>query len=89
MGWVTGIVVFLMVWWLTLFAVLPLGIEAEARTVEGQGAGAPRNPQLRRKFLITTAITTLIWLVIYVLIDVRIIDFYAAAEQMMVDDGFK
>ena len=25
MGWVSGLVVFFLIWWLTLFAVLPIG----------------------------------------------------------------
>jgi len=26
MGWVTGIVVYVLVWWVTLFAILPLWV---------------------------------------------------------------
>ncbi len=32
MGWVTGIIVYVLVWWITLFAVLPLWVTPPNRT---------------------------------------------------------
>ena len=68
MGWVSGIVVFFLVWWLTLFAVLPIGTRPnpEGDSVTGW-RGAPENPRLLRKALITTAISVVLWLGIYFL----------------------
>ena len=42
MGWVTGIVVYVLVWWITLFAVLPLWVTPAEPDDPGHAAGAPR-----------------------------------------------
>lgn len=62
MDWFTGFVVFALVWWVVLFAVLPLGTrpEPEGEIEAGGWRGAPRSPQLGRKILITTLITIVI-----------------------------
>lgn len=79
MGWVTGIVVFFLIWWTALFAVLPWGLQ---RDIDGK----PQNAQIRRKFIITTVVSIAIWLVIYILIDMDIIDFRDIAGQMVRED---
>jgi predicted secreted protein len=69
----TGIAIYLTIWWTVLFAVLPLGTisHAEAGIDKGDGGdpGAPVDPKLKQKFLLTTAIATvvygLVWLVIW------------------------
>lgn len=65
MDLVTGIAVFLMLWWTTLFAVLPWGIETDP--VTGQ-IGAPKVPQLLRKFVATTLIALFLWGIIYIIV---------------------
>jgi predicted secreted protein len=62
MGWVSGIVVYLMVWWTMLFMVLPWGIQRDTTT--GQ-IGAPLKTHLLKKFIITTGLAFVVWLVIY------------------------
>lgn len=61
MGWVSGIVVYLLTWWIVIFMVLPWGLERDAD-------GTPRNPHLKKKIIITTGISALIWLAFYFLI---------------------
>ncbi len=71
MGLVGGIVVFLIVWWMVFFAVLPWGVvsQAEHDAVEpGTDPGAPTRPALGRKALITTTIAACLWLIIYIVI---------------------
>jgi len=46
MGWVTGIVVYFLVWWVTLFAVLPLWVTPADPGDPGYAAGAPERPRL-------------------------------------------
>lgn len=68
MGPVTGVVTFLLIWWVVLFTTLPLGVRAqweEGETVEGSEPGAPVTPQLARKALITTAIAAVLWLALF------------------------
>ena len=66
---VTGIALFLVIWWIALFAVLPLGTRPVA-DADGQSGwrGAPERPGLGRKMLITTLVTAVIWLAIYLVI---------------------
>lgn len=57
-------VVFAVVWFLTLFVVLPIGLRTqdEAGDVEpGTPASAPSGAIMRRKFLIVTAVAVAIW----------------------------
>lgn len=56
-----AIVFFSIVWWLVFFTVLPWGVrsheEAGVEREPGSPRGVPYRPPLRRKVLITTAIT--------------------------------
>lgn len=79
MGWVSGIVVYLLVWWTVLFTVLPFGLK------RGED-GKPENPRLLRKFWVTTGVSVLVWIVIYILIEADIISFREIARQMAEGD---
>jgi predicted secreted protein len=68
MAWVTGIVVYVLVWWITLFAVLPLWVTPAEPDDPGHAAGAPQRPRLLLKVAITTVVSVLIWLAIYALV---------------------
>ena len=73
MGTFTSIALFLTIWWTVLFAVLPWGVtsHAEAGIDKGDGGdpGAPVDPKIKQKFLLTTAISVVvfgaIWLFIW------------------------
>ena len=69
MGWVSGIVVFFLVWWLTLFAVLPIGTRPNPgrRFWHTGWRGVPEKPQLLRKVVITTLVTVVLWLGFYLI----------------------
>jgi predicted secreted protein len=68
MAWVTGIVVYVLVWWITLFAVLPLWVTPAEPDDPGHAAGAPQRPRLILKMAITTVVSALIWVAIYLLV---------------------
>lgn len=66
-----GIVLFAVLWFLTLFVVMPIGQRSQAdegRVVPGTHAGAPAGVPWRRKLMLTTLIAGAIWAVIAVLI---------------------
>lgn len=86
MGVISGIVVFLMVWWTALFAVLPWGLRKEDAPIVGNTTSAPDNPQLLKKFLITTLVSVIIWLVIYGLIEANVLSFYDMAAELAAQD---
>jgi predicted secreted protein len=68
MAWVTGIIVYVLVWWITLFAVLPLWVTPAEPDDPGHAAGAPQRPRMLLKIAITTVVSALIWLAIYILV---------------------
>jgi predicted secreted protein len=53
--------IFLIIWWLVLFAVLPWGIRRQESGDIGHDPGAPANPMLLKKALITTVVAIVIW----------------------------
>jgi predicted secreted protein len=68
----TAIAIYFVVWWIVLFAILPLGVrnahEAGESTLEGNEPGAPVDPQLGKKALLTTCVSAVVFAVIYVVI---------------------
>ena len=71
---ITGsIIVYVLIWWIIFFSVLPLGIQSNKEKfrerIEGIDPGAPNNPKIAKKFLITTIITSIIFIVIYYLVE--------------------
>jgi predicted secreted protein len=78
MGWLTGIVVYALVWWVTLFAVLPLWVTPTEPGESGHDAGAPRRPLIGRKLALNSLVAAVIWLGIYVLVREPWISFRAS-----------
>lgn len=82
----SGVIVYLMVFWTVLFTILPWGNAPDQNPEEGNATGAPANPRMKQKFIATAIVSTIIWGVIYVLIEIEIIDFYAIARMMVEED---
>ena len=72
MGITGSIIVYVIIWWVIFFSVLPIGIQSNKEVfrekIGGMDPGAPKNPKIGKKFLITTLITTIIFCVIYYLV---------------------
>ncbi len=68
MGWLTAIVVYILVWWVTLFAILPLWVTPSEPGELGHAAGAPRQSFMGRKLALTSAVAAVIWLAIFILV---------------------
>lgn len=82
MGLVSGIAVYVVVWWVVLFAVLPWGVRADDRPEPGMDRGAPRQPRILLKFLVTTAVAGLVWGVIEAVILADLISFREMAKGL-------
>tara|TARA_A100000164_G_scaffold364555_1_gene382999 strand:- start:1580 stop:1834 length:255 start_codon:yes stop_codon:yes gene_type:complete len=78
MGITGSIIVYVIIWWIIFFSVLPVGIQSNKDifkdSIEGIDPGAPKNPKIGKKFLITTIITSLIFIVIYYLVNNNLIN---------------
>ncbi len=81
MSWATGIMVYLVIWWTILFAVLPLGVRRVENPGRGQEAGAPERPDLRRKALITSIVAAVLWLAFYLFHQADILNFRRLVEN--------
>lgn len=77
MHWFTGVVLFTMIWWTVLFAVLPIGTNpvADADPATGGWRGAPDRPQIGRKLLITTAISVVLFVLTLLVIESGVLSF--------------
>ena len=78
MGITGSIIVYVMIWWIIFFSLLPIGIRSNKEVfkdkIGGVDPGAPKNPKIGKKFLITTLITTIIFLVIYYLVKFNLLN---------------
>lgn len=83
MNWFSGLVVYLLIWWVVLFTVLPWKSHPPRRPGMGHAAGAPKTPNLGIKFVVTSLISGFLWVVVYVLIKKGFIDYRAIAIHMM------
>jgi predicted secreted protein len=64
----TAIVVFTIIWWTVLFAVLPIGIRRNDTPGRGHDAGAPLHPRIMLHLTLTTGISILLFGVAYLII---------------------
>jgi len=65
MNWILDIALYLLIWWIALFAVLPWGIKPAREAEQGHDAGAPAQPRLLVKAAVTTVVAALLWYVIH------------------------
>ena len=65
MGWITGVAIYFVIWWLVLFMVLPFGVRRHEEPGAGHDAGAPVKPMIFTKMVVTTGIAFAFWLVVY------------------------
>ena len=72
MGVTGSIVVYVIIWWIIFFSVLPIGIKHNDKPfkndLQGIDPGAPKNPNILKKFLYTPLITTVIFVGIYYIV---------------------
>ena len=66
----SSLAIYLIVWWVVLFTVLPLGVVSHAEAgVAPPGGGdpaSPVDPKLKRKFLTTTWVSALVFAPIWI-----------------------
>ncbi len=85
MNFVSAFVVFIMIWWTVIFCVLPIGLsttQEEAEEGEYLAPGAPKEFNLKKKLLITTIISIVLWGIVYMVISSDIIDFRNMINDM-------
>jgi predicted secreted protein len=69
MGWPTGIALYVVIWWIALFAILPLWTRPVAGADPLTGwRGVPERPRLLKKFLATSILAAVLWGLWYLLV---------------------
>ena len=66
----TGLaIIYIIIWWITFFTILPIDVNRQKSVkIDGEDTGSPENPKMFKKFIYCTGITTVIFVIIYLLI---------------------
>ena len=75
MGLISGTLVYVIIWWLVWFMVLPWGNRPPDVVEDGHASSAPENPRLWQKMGITTVIAAVIFTIIYFVAEAGLINF--------------
>ena len=75
MGWISGTLVYVIIWWLVLFMVLPWGNRPPDIVEEGHATSAPENSRLWYKVGVTTVIAAVVFTMIYFVTEAGLINF--------------
>ena len=75
---VSGIVVYILLWWWVLFMVLPFGAQAPEIIEKGHATSAPAKPNLVKKMMITSVIAAILWVIADAIISSGIFTFREA-----------
>ena len=66
-----ALAIYVVIWWIVLFAILPIGIRTQAEEGDvspGTTESAPHLPRMLPKILATTVVSSVIFAVLYVII---------------------
>ncbi len=84
MGPITGIAIYLVLWWVVLFTILPLGVRSHHEMgidlKDGGDPGAPVNPNLKRKFITTTWVSAIVFAIFWAVVHFKLITLPGTAQ---------
>ena len=63
-----GLLVYIMIWVIVLFLVLPWGVRIPDKVETGHASSAPENPHIGLKFLVTSILSGFLWVVAYLIL---------------------
>ena len=73
MDFVSGLVVYILLWWWVFLMCLPFGVRPPAIPEKGHAASAPAKPMLWRKIVAATVIAGGLFIFVYFVIDLGVI----------------
>jgi predicted secreted protein len=68
--------IYLVIWWVVLFAMLPIGVRTQAEegdVVPGTTESAPHRPQLLAKLVATTVVSSVVFAIVYLVFEHHLI----------------
>ena len=64
-----SLIIYVLIWWIVFFALLPIDVNREKKqNIVGIDAGAPENHKIIKKFVYSTLITSIIFIIIFLLV---------------------
>lgn len=80
------VVVYIMIFWTVLFAVLPWGNRAHDEHDKGLAGSAPAKPRIKQKFAVTALVSTILWAIICTMIHYNVFDLFEMGRLMARED---
>jgi predicted secreted protein len=65
MGWIAGVFVYALIWFIVLFTVLPWGVKVPDNPEPGHAPSAPINPHIGVKLIATSVVAAVIWVIVW------------------------
>ncbi len=78
MDFVSGIVVYILLWWWVFLMSLPFGVSTPTEPEMGHATSAPARPMLWRKIIASSLIASIFFVIVYLVIDSGYISFKPA-----------
>ena len=81
----TAIAIYFLIWWVTLFAVLPFGVRSQhegGEFAQGTDPGAPVMASIGHKLIWTTIVATVIFVVLALIYRSGLINFAAMTDWL-------
>ena len=75
MDFVSGLVVYILLWWWVFLMSLPFGVRPPAEIEQGHATSAPAKPMLWRKMSASTLIAAALFAVVHLVIRLGVISF--------------
>jgi len=65
-----AVITFTLIWMIVLFTILPIGIKNQVETsnwVKGTDPGAPVESNIKKKLIVTTLISSILFLIVFII----------------------
>ena len=69
MDLVSGVVVFILLWWWVFLMALPFGVKAPNEIEAGHASSAPEHPRIKLKMLVATVVSSGLFIIVYWIIE--------------------
>lgn len=65
MSIMSALIVYIVIWTVVLFMILPFGNQVPEHIEKGHASSAPANPRIGKKALLTTVMSAVLWCIAY------------------------
>jgi predicted secreted protein len=64
-GWVSGVFIYVLIWFVVLFTVLPWGVKIPDNPEPGHAPSAPIDPRIGAKLVATSLVSAVVWAIVW------------------------